>query len=117
MAKLDDLLNDGVLFYGTIVTERDSQRKVTGTKFNSLGHLFFNWSSINQRFDEWNVGNLSEVSLKVKTYFNQEIHQSHKVQIEQALYEIITIDPTNDKRYVYLFLKKVGMLDDLSSIK
>ena len=112
MAKvLDELLNDGVLNYGEILTERDSHKKKTGERFIQLDSLFFNYASINQSFDEWHVGNLQEVTLKVKVYFTKNLHRSHRVDIENELYEIKHIDPDNDRKYAYLFLKKVGVLD------
>ncbi|MGF3214607.1 phage head closure protein [Facklamia sp. P12945] len=109
--KMEDLLLDGRLFFGEIKTERDAHRKVTGKRFVRTGNLFFNYVSINQRFDEYHVGHLSEVSLKVKVYFTKDIHKSHKVEIENVMYEILTMDPDIDRKYIYLFLKKVGELD------
>lgn len=117
MVKLDELLNDGLLFYGETKTKRDALKKVIATEFISSGRLFFNYAGINQRFDEWTVGNLSEVTLKVKTYFDRGIHKSHKVSIDGVLYEILAMDPTNDRKYIFLFLKKVGVLGVNNSVK
>lgn len=107
--SLDPLLNDGLLEYGTVKTLRDEKTaKKMGEEFQPEGHLFFNFSTINEKFDVFQVGSLSSVDLKIKCYYVQGLQDSHKVKIEHDLFEIVSKDVSRDRRYVFLFLRKVG---------
>ncbi|WP_164470871.1 phage head closure protein [Vaginisenegalia massiliensis] len=117
MKKVDELLQDGLLEYGQLKTLRDAQRRNIGQEFNKLGFLFFNFVSINQRYDEFKVGSLSEVEQKVKVYYTEDIQKSHRVRIENIVYEILTMDPSYDRKYMFLFLQKVGTLDEIDHVK
>ena len=111
--SIDTPLNDGLLEYGTIQTVRDEKTsKKIGEAFLKIGELFFNFASINVKFDTFQVSSLSTVDLKVKCYFVRGLQKSHKIKIENELFEVESLDPTRDRRYIFLFLRKVGKWDD-----
>lgn len=110
---IESPLNDGLLEYGKIQTLRDEKTsKKKGEAFRAQGELFFNFVSINAKFDAFQVSSLSAVDIKVKCYFIKDLQKSHKIKIEDELFEIESMDPTRDRRYIFLFLRKVGQWND-----
>lgn len=105
-AKVDELLNDGMLQYGQIKTLRDELKRKTGVSFQTEGTLFFNFQSINRSFDMYVVGNIDDVELKIKAYYSKDLNKSHLVMIDDETYEIVTLDPDKARKYVFIFLKK-----------
>lgn len=107
----EERLIDGLLSYGKTETIRDSKRKQIGEKFNSKGDLYFNYKSIRQSdYDLYGTTDQS-LDLKIYSFFDKDVEKSHKVLIEKTLYNVTKIDPTNDRKYMYWYLTKVGDLD------
>lgn len=105
-------LNDGLLEYGLIKTKRDtSTAKKLGEGFVKNGSLFFSYQSINARFDTFQVSSLSAVDVKVRCFYVKDFEKSHKVKINQSLYEVEGLDIDQSQEYMYLFLRKVGYWD------
>lgn len=106
---IDKPLNDGLLEYGQVVTLRDNKtRAKVGESFSSLGALHFDFMSINAKYDSYTVASLDKVDIKVKIYFVSDLQKSHKIKINDELYEIEALDVAKGRRYAYLFLRKVG---------
>lgn len=106
-SDIEDLLNDGLLVFGQRKTVRDGVGKKTGESFVADGSLYFNFQTINQKFDEYIVGHIQSVDLKIKCYYTKELKKSHLVIIEDDKFEILEMDPDRAKKYVFLFLRKL----------
>ena len=109
--KLPESFNDGLLEFGKTATQRDEHAKIIGDGFERFGELFFNYQTIRQSdFEQYGTTDLS-VDLKVKTYYTPNVEKSHKVIINDSIYEITGIDPDKERIYLYWYLSKVGELD------
>jgi len=58
----------------------------------------------------------ASLDLKVKTRlppsFKNVKKTSLKAKIENLVYDVITVDWDNDKRYLYFYLQEVGVADE-----
>ncbi|HEM3632360.1 TPA: phage head-tail adapter protein [Streptococcus suis] len=111
-------LNDGLLEYGDIVTQRDEKTaKKMGETFEKKGSLFFGYKSIVAKYDSYQVSNLSVVDIKVQCYHVPGFKKSEKIKINSELFEIESIDIDSKQEYMYLFLRKVGYWNGGNYIK
>lgn len=111
--KLVFNLNDGLLAYGKKTSQRDPiTRKYIGEVFKDEGHLYFDYRSLRQSGYFVSDANISKSDIKVVTYYNPEISESHKVVIEGIEYDIVTLDVSDDKWYMYWYLQRVGKIND-----
>lgn len=109
--KMRDLLNDGLLEFGKTATQRDESAKIIGDGFSKLGELFFKYQTLRQAdFEQYETTERS-VDLKIKTYYTPKVEKSHKVIIDNSIYEITGIDPDLERIFLYWYLTKVGELD------
>ena len=100
--------NEGKLFYGRIGTKRNDLGKKVGQEFSSSGHLFFDYKSIRQSDIENYQTTDKKLDLKVHTYYIPGVNDSHKVEIDNDLYNVVKIDPSNDRKTMYWYLSKLG---------
>lgn len=98
--------NDGVVFYGEIKTLFNSYKKKIGEEFARKGKLFF--KELSAREADVMVANNSgyKIDKKIKTYYRPEVTRKNKVEINNELYDIVSMD--KDKINMYLYLQKVG---------
>lgn len=106
-SSIEDLLNDGLLDFGQRKTNRSITGKKDGELFVKDGSLFFNYQTVNRKFDEYLVGHIENVDMKIKCYYTNELNKSHIVVIDEKKFEIIEMDPDRNKKYVFLFLRKL----------
>lgn len=106
--SVEELLNDGHLLYGQRKTVRDELKKKIGESFVVDGSLFFNYQTINASFDQFVVGNIGSVDLKIKCYNTSQLEKSHIVKIDEVDYEVLEIDPDKSRKYAFVFLRKLG---------
>lgn len=105
--SIEELLNDGLLHFGQRKTSRTVTGKKDGELFVKDGSLFFNYQTINRKFDEQLVGHIENVDIKIKCYYTSELNKSHIVEIDDNKFEIVEMDPDRNKKYVFLFLRKL----------
>ncbi|SFH68639.1 phage head closure protein [Pisciglobus halotolerans] len=106
--KDEERFNDGLLEFGRTETVRNAEKKIIGERFILNGSLFFNYTTIRQvDFDFYGTHDKT-VDLKVKTFYVKGIEESHKVLIDEVLYDITDTDPTTDRRYLFWYLQRVG---------
>ena len=102
-------LNSGQLEFGSDVHVRENGRLVE-SKFNSEGILNFKYKTIRE-MDYSLFSKLDRIDTKkVKTYYVDEIKNTHKVILNgdpTEKYDITSIDPDPDKRFLYLYLERV----------
>lgn len=107
--ELEEPLNDGLLQYGTIGTKRDSQtKKKIGEGFLESGSLYFSFMNINAKYDVYKVGNIQSVDIKVRCYYAPNLTKAHKILLRGQMYEIEQLDADRERKYLYLYLRKVG---------
>ncbi|MCR1955220.1 phage head closure protein [Clostridioides mangenotii] len=99
-------LNSGILLYGTIETLRDSLGKNPKASFTDEGKLKFKYKSIREMDYSQYIGVFNRLDIKVKTYYVKNIDSTHVVQIEGDCFDIVKIDPDNERMYMYLYLVK-----------
>ncbi|MBC1247345.1 phage head closure protein [Listeria booriae] len=104
--------NDGVLHYGRVTTIRTvSGRRQSEKKFVPVEKLFYEEMSIRQE-DRFLCGTMENVlDIKVKTPFRQGAKTYQKVQINEQVYDVITIDADRHVR-LFWYLQKVGDVRD-----
>lgn len=114
MAKITSY-TDGVIHYGEIVTKRDKNKKKIGSEFSDKGFLFFDYRQIREEdLSIYNVGKDKTSNLKIETYFKDKISDSiDRATINGDVYEILEIDPSNDRRKMFWYLVKKGRLDEI----
>ena len=108
--KDEERFNDGLIKYGKTETVRDSTKKVVGESFKSDGELYYNFYNIRQSDNEVYGTNDLSVDIKIKTYFIESVKKSQKVLLDGDVYNITSIDPTADRRYMFWYLSKAGEL-------
>lgn len=101
------------MFYGKNETIRDQNKKKVGQEFKANGHLFFDFRKIRQEDFEHYQTSEKRIDLKVETYFvpalyNDEIMESHKIKIDNDLYNVTAIDPSTDRFTMFWYLSKLG---------
>lgn len=108
MAKQEENLNDGLLTFGKIQTVRGKNNKIdkSADPFNEMGKLYFNFKTIRQDDAEQYGGKRKVVDLKVKSYYLPDVLKTHKVKIEEELYDINAVDPDTQRKYMYWYLSK-----------
>lgn len=108
--------NDGYIYYGFDKVKRDKNRKRVGEEFESHGKLAFRIMSA--RDQDYHIAGLNNASLdlKVKTTYPPNFRlltvSKLKCVIDNLKYDVIKVDGDNDKRYLYFYLQKVGVLDE-----
>lgn len=111
--KLVFNLNDGLLAYGKKTSIRDPiTRKYIDEVFKDEGHLYFDYRSLRQSGYFVSDANINKSDIKVVTYYNSVITESHKVVIEGIEYDIVALDVSDDKWYMYWYLQRVGKIND-----
>lgn len=111
-----EVFNDGFLDYGHNQTLRNETKKRIGETFTSEGKLAFKLLSAREE-DYHFAGSMgASLDLKVKTRlppsFKNVRKNSLKARIENLVYDVITVDRDNDKRYLYFYLQEVGVADE-----
>mgnify|MGYP000843753290 FL=1 len=110
--ELEEPLNDGLLQYGTIVTKRDDKtKKKIGEDFQTTGSLYFSFMNINAKYDVYKVGSIQSVDIKVKCYYAPNLTRAHKILLRGQVYEVEQLDADRERKYLYLYLRKVGEWD------
>lgn len=108
--------NDGFLRYGHDKVKRDESLKRTGFEFTEEGKLAF--SEMSARDQDYQMAGINNASLdlKVETMrppsFKNISLSKMKCVIEGIKYDVIKVDSDKDKRYLFFYLQKVGVLDE-----
>ncbi|MBC2106145.1 phage head closure protein [Listeria booriae] len=114
MKRVKEELNSGLLKFGKIETKRNPDTRTNiGENFKVIGELFFAQKSLRQQDFDMYGSKDKTVSMKVKTYFMVGVEDSHKVMIDDDVYEITNIDPDGDNFFMFWYLTKVGKLNGL----
>lgn len=117
--RIRESLNDGILLYGHNTTKRSATGKNIGTVFQQEGKLHFREMSHREQDYRLVDALTSTLDLKVKTYYPPNFKNIQKtdliVRIGTIQYEVIRADPDNERAYLFLFLQKVGEIDDIES--
>lgn len=117
--QIRETLNDGVLFYGRNITQRSATGKNIGTKFQQEGKLHFEEMSHREQDYRLVDALTSTLDLKVKTYYPPDFKNIQKtdliVRIGSTQYEVIRADPDKERMYLFLYLQKVGEINDIES--
>lgn len=97
-------MNDGLLEYGALKTERNAARKVTGSTFEKVGALYFEQLSVRERDHLQYGASNNSIDMKVKTLLPPDFDQIEEmlVRIGHKLYNVIGLDP--DRPYIFLYL-------------
>lgn len=115
--QIRETLNDGILFYGRNVTQRSTTGKNIGTEFKQEGKLHFQEMSHREQDYRLVDALTSTLDLKVKTYYPPDFKNIPKtdliVRIGTTQYEVIRADPDKARVYLFLYLQKVGEIDDI----
>ena len=99
--------NDGVLFYGKVLPKYGKGRKRIGEEFVQEGKLYYEILSIRDS-DNMIANNIGyTIDKKVRTHFKRDLKTSHKVKINDSLYDVVSLD--NDRLHSFLYLQKVGV--------
>lgn len=109
--KDEERFNHGLLEYGKVETVRNATKKIIGETFNADGELYYNFYNIRQSDNEVYGTTDQAVDLKVKTFYIPSVNKSQKVLLNGDVYNITSIDPTADRRYMFWYLSKVGALN------
>lgn len=106
-----DELNDGLLYYGTKRTVRDSNKRIIDTEFIEAGKLYYKIKSF--KYDDFKqyFGIDIKIDLKVKTYNVRDIDDVHLIKINNEYYDITSIDKADRFLYLYLSKRRDGKLD------
>jgi hypothetical protein len=106
---------DGVLRYGTIKTKRNEFKEKIGFELNESGFLFFDYKQIRQQDENiFGSGKDQSSNLKVETYYVPGIDkQIHKAVINGNYYEIEYIDLSTDRKNMFWYLTKEGVLNEV----
>jgi len=111
-----ETFNDGFLSYGHNVVLRNSTGKRTGESFTEKGKLAFKLVSVRDQDYELAGSMNASLDLKVKTpfppSFRNVTRSNLKCVSENVLYDVIKVDWDSNKRYLYFYLQKVGVLDE-----
>lgn len=113
---IHETFNDGFLTYGHNEIERNSTGKRIGEKFKGKGTLAFKLLSARDE-DHLLAKSLgASLDLKVKTPFPPSFRNitlsSLKCENEKNLYDVIKVDWDGEKRYLYFYLQKVGVIGE-----
>jgi hypothetical protein len=109
-------LNDGFMEYGYDTPKRNERGKRIGEDFLAKGKLAFKeLSARNQDYEMAGVIGTS-LDLKLKTYrppfFRNEEKAKLKCVVDNTKYDVIKVDGDSDKRYLYFYLQKVGVVNE-----
>ena len=117
--RIRESLNDGILFYGHNTTKRSATGKNIGTEFKQEGKLHYQEMSHREQDYRLVDALTSTLDLKVKTYYPPDFKNIQKtdliVRIGSIQYEVIRADPDKERVYLFLYLQKVGEIDDIES--
>ncbi len=108
--------NDGFLQYGYDQIKRDENRKRIGETFVGEGKLAF--SEMSARDEDYQMAgyNNASLDLKIETLCPPNLKNVSasklKCVIDNIKYDVIKVDRDKDKRYLYFYLQKVGVLDE-----
>lgn len=111
--RIRQTLNDGLLEYGALKTERNAARKVTGSTFEKVGALFYEQLSVRERDHLQYGASNNSIDMKVKTLLPPAFDQIEEmiVRVGSKLYNVIGLDL--DKPYAYLYLHLIeGEVND-----
>ena len=105
----EEELNSGQLEYGSDIHIRENG-KLIDSVFKPEGKLNFKYKMIREA-DYSLFKSLDRVDTKkVKVYYVEGIRRSHKVIINGETnnkWDITSMDPDTEKRYLYLYLERV----------
>lgn len=103
----DSSYNDGVLYYGKIQTLYGKGNKKTGENFVGEGKLYYELMSARDS-DNMTANAIGyTIDKKVKTHYSTKIKTSHKIKINDLLFDIVSLD--NDRVNTFLYLQRVGV--------
>jgi hypothetical protein len=110
---LHEVFNDGFLTYGRDATKRIEGKRVGG-QFTPEGTLAY--KELSAREEDYRMADFMNASLdlKVKTMYPPPFRNISKTElkcvINNAKYDVIDVDRDADKRYLYFYLQKVGVV-------
>lgn len=113
---LHEVFNDGFLEFGHDTVLRNEYRKRIGEQFVPKGKLAY--KELSARDQDYQMAGLNNASLdlKLKTMFPPPFRNISKSKlkcvIDNVKYDVIKADGDSDKRYLYFYLQKVGVLDE-----
>lgn len=99
--------NDGVLYYGKVNPIYGKGNKKIDEEFNQEGKLYF--EQLSARDSDNITANAMGYTIdkKVKTHYCRKLKTSHKVKINDLLYDVVSLD--NDKVNSFIYLQRVGV--------
>ncbi|MER2190625.1 MAG: hypothetical protein ABS951_06655 [Solibacillus sp.] len=106
-------MNDGLLEYGALKTERNAARKVTGSSFEKVGTLFYEQLSVRESDHLQYGASGKRIDIKVKTLLPPNFSEVDEllIRIGSKFYHVIQSDPA--RPYVFLYLHLIeGDLND-----
>lgn len=103
----DEELNSGLLEFGQDKHIREGG-KLIETQFESVGRL--NYKTMSMREADYSLyASIDKViTKKVKVYFVPELEKRYRVLLDGEKYDITSIDPDNERRFIYLYLERVS---------
>lgn len=105
----EEVLNSGILEYGTYDRVRDAQGKLSGLPvFNATGPVLY-FSEMQVRSDDYDLfmGRSLAETMKVKTYYLDRLEPALKVRIDGLIYDIVSTDVDPSKHYRYWYLARM----------
>jgi hypothetical protein len=111
-----EVFRDGFLQYGYDTPKRNERGKRVGEDFVPSGKLAFKELTARDQDYEMAGASSSSLDLKLKTYrppsFRNVTKSNMKCVIDGIKYDVIKVDGDNQKRYLYFYLQKVGVLNE-----
>lgn len=98
----EEVLNDGLLEYGTVIVVRDAKKNIVSRDFVAAGTLYYKNMEIRQQDFAIHGGIGQEINKKVKTYLISNAESGIKVRINGDIYDITSADDSGNYRYWYL---------------
>lgn len=105
----EEELNSGQLQYGKDVHTRENG-KLVSSSFVPEGILNFRYKTIRESDFRLYQAIDGVIKKKVKTYYVPGIKNNHKVILNgdpEEKYDITSMDPDDEKRFLYLYLERV----------
>ncbi|HZK23808.1 MAG TPA: phage head closure protein [Oscillospiraceae bacterium] len=102
-----DAYSDGVLHYGKMTIVYGAGNKKIGETFEPEGKLFF---SVMSARDSDNITANAfgyTIDKKLKTHYCPQLKTSHKVKVDEEIFDIKSLD--SDRRNSYLYLQRAGV--------
>lgn len=99
--------NDGVLYYGKMENQFGKGNKKIGEQFKEEGNLYYELMSARDS-DNITANAIGyTIDKKVKTHYCPVLKTSHKVKINDLLYDLVSLD--NDRVNTFIYLQRAGV--------